>query len=471
MFTKILTLLLLVGLSSANVDMAPFQSGSTEYIFVSWIDGSGDARAAIYDGGTLISEIGFADRGMVTVGICEDEPDSLVLMLSAASLDFPDADTLYSMNALLNLLDQVPLTRISTEHGQCGLIRHPNPLFEGLVAGYQHTYFSSGSEFYWFMQDYAVESGHIVLNELLSLFSPYPLLCGAKEPFLNRMVGPVTCQGGRPMFASDRTKGGGMGYPPNTMLMTLVHNPEIDSLHLLSDTLASLPDTLPYDSSVLALGSCTDAAVLLWADGWGNVHFSDYNCSEPAPISTETYPWSFPAPITPCAMSCDPDDEGLLLVWRQSGDIRCRHYQDGWNEYDRIVRTAPGSVSEGNIAVCSAEEGYWVAWLNSTDRAYPELQFVFRDSVTSIGECEYIPVTHRLTVSPNPFSESLSIEIDGLTGPAFMRIYELSGRLIHSGTALHGSFTWMPTDLSPGTYLIAVDSDGFSGSRRVVLLD
>jgi len=469
MILKFITILLLVAICSANVDIAPFQSGSTECIIVSWIDGSGDARAAIYDGGILISEIGFADRAMVTVGICEDVPDSPVLMLSAASLDFPDADTLYSMNALLNVLDQVPLTRTTTEHGQCGLIRHPDPLFGGLVAGFQYTLFSSGSEFYWFMQDYTVESGHIDLSEPLDLFSPYPLLSGAKEPFLNRMLGPVTCQDGRAMFATDRTKGGGMGYPPNTMLMTLLHNPEIDSVHLLSDTLASLPDTLPYDSCILALGSCTDAAVLLWVDGWGDVHFSDYNCSEPAPISTETYPWPFPAPGTPCAMSCDPDDEGLLLVWRQSGDIRCRHYQDGWNEYDRIIKTSTGGISEGNIAVCGVEEGYWVAWLSST--GYPELQFVARDSVTSIGECEYMPVTHRLTVSPNPFRESLSIELEGITGPAFMRIYDLSGRLIHSTASLNCSFTWIPVDFPPGTYLIVVDSDGFSSSRRILLLD
>ena len=469
---RYLVLLMLVGVCAANVDMVPLHFIGNDYLYVSWIDGYGDAKVARYEGTTPVAEATFHHRVMASMAICFDDTDTPNLML-AAPLDFDNADTLYALHHLdLWVLDQVPFERISIEHGQYGLIRHHHPLYDGLLAGFQYSYVSSGSDFYWFMQDYSINSSQINLGTLLYEVSPYPLE-DAVEPFLNRMVGPVTCQDSRAIFATDRFKAGYWGYPGYTMLMTLSHNPPIDPVYLLCDTLTSTPDTLPCDPCVMAMGSCTDRGLFLWADEWGAVHFSSYNCSEPAPISTEPYSWAYPSNSNPCAMSCNPDDEGLLLVWYRNGEVRCRHFLNAWNDFDHIVRVGTGAVSEGNIAVCSVEDGYWIAWLEEgTDSEYPELEFVPRASVTSIGDSSAQPLECYLRVCPNPFSERLSISAEGLAGPATLRIFDLAGRLVHrSYSADDGTFSWNSVDMPSGTYIVTIGSDDFSASRRVVLVD
>ncbi len=463
---------MLVGVCAANVDMVPLHFMGNDYLYVSWIDGSGDARVARYEGITPVAEATFYDRTMASVAICLDDTDTPNLML-ITSMDTFCTDTLYSLWFIfLDVQDQVPFERISIEHGQYGLIRHHHPLYDGLIAGFQYSYVSSGSDFYWFMQDYSINSSQIDLGTLLYEVSPYPL-GDAVEPFLNRMVGPVTCQDSRAIFATDRFKAGYWGWPGNTMLMTLSHNPPIDPVYLLCDTLTSTPDTLPCDPCVMTMGSCTDRGLLLWADEWGAVHFSSYNCSEPAPVSTEPYSWAYPGNSNPCAMSCNPDDEGLLLAWYRNGEIRCRHFQADWNGFDHIVRNVTGAVYEGDIAVCSVEDGYWIAWLEEgTDAEYPELEFVPRDSVTSIGDSTTPPLECYLRICPNPFSERLGISVEGLAGSATLRIFDLAGRLVYrSSSADSGIFNWNSSDMPPGTYIVTVGSDDFSASRRVILVD
>ena len=470
---KCLMPILLVGICAANVDMAPLRFMENDYLYVSWIDYSGDARVARYEGTTPVAEATFYDRAMASVAICMDDTDTPNVMLITSLDDNFCTDTLYSLWFIfLDVQDQVPFERISPEHGQYGLIRHHHPLYDGLIASFQYTCLSSGTDLYWFMQDYSINSGQIDLGSLLYEDSPYPLE-DASEPFFNRMVGPVTCQDSRAIFATDMRKGGGGGYPAFTTLMTLSHNPPIDPVYLLCDTLTLTPDTLPCDPCVMAMGSCTDRGLLLWADEWGDVCFSSYNCSNPAPISTEVYSWNSPGNSNHCAMSCNPEDQGLLLVWHSSGEIRCRHFLNTWNGFDHIVRAGTGAVSEGNIAVCSVEDGYWIAWLeDGSDAEYPELEFVPRDLITTIDPSVSSPLECNLRLFPNPFSETLNILVEGLEGSANLRIYDLAGHVVHkSFFSGSNTFIWNSADRPSGTYIVTISSDGFTSSRRVVLID
>lgn len=470
---KYLVPILLVGVCAANVDMAPLHFMENDYLYVSWIDYFGDARVARYEGTTPVDEATFNDCSMASVAICLDDTDTPNVMLITSMEDNFCTDTLYSLWFIfLDVQDQVPFERISPEYGQYGLIRHHHPLYDGLIAGFQYTCLSSGTDFYWFMQDYSINSGQIDLGTLLYEETPYPPE-DASEYFPFRMVGPVACQDSRAIFATDKFTGGGWGYPGYTMLMTLSHNPPIDPVYLLCDTLTSTPDTLPCDPFIMAMGSCSDRGLLLWADEWGADHFSSYNCSEPAPVSTEAYSWAYPDNSNPCAMSCNPDDEGLLLAWYRNDEIRCRHFLNVWNGFDHIVRAGTGLVLEGNIAVCSVEDGYWIAWLEEgTDAEYPELEFVSRDSLTSIGDSSAPPLECYLRVFPNPFSERLSISVEGLAESATLRIFDLTGRQVYrSFSADNGTFSWDSADKPSGTYIVTISSDGFTSSRRVVLID
>ncbi len=468
---KYLVPILLFGICAANVDMAPLHFMGNDYLYVSWIDDSGDARVARYEETTPVAEATFHDHTAASVAICLDDTDTPNVML-IASLDTFCTDTLYSLNYIpLDVQDQVSFESFYTEYSQYGLIRHHHSLYNGLIAGFQYTCLSSGTDFYWFMQDYSINSGQIDLGSLLYEETPYPLE-DASEPFLNRMVGPVTCQGGRAIFATDKIIGGGWGYPAFTMLMTLSHNPPIDPVYLLCDTLTSTPDTLPCDPCVMAMGSCTDRGLLLWADEWGTVNFSAYNCSEPAPLSTEAYSWNSPANNNSCAMSCNPEDQGLLLVWHNSGEIRCRHFLNTWNDFDHIIRTGTGAVSEANIAVCSVEDGYWITWLEEGSDGYPELEFVPRDSITSIDPSVFSPLEYNLRVFPNPFSETLNILAEGYEGSASLRIYDITGHLVHrSLSSGSNTFSWNSAGRPSGTYIVTISSDDFTSSKRVVLID
>ncbi|MCK4506076.1 MAG: T9SS type A sorting domain-containing protein [Candidatus Aegiribacteria sp.] len=470
---KCLVPILLVGVCTANVDMAPLHFMGNDYLYVSWIDDSGDARVARYEETTPVAEATFHDRTMASVAICLDDTDTPNVMLITSMDDTFCTDTLYSLwFVLLDVQDQVFFEGMYTEHAQYGLIRHHHPLYDGLIAGYYYTCLSSGTDFYWFMQNYSINSGQIDPGTLLYEETPYPLE-DASEYFPFRMVGPVACQDSRAIFATDKFNGGGWGYPGYTLLMTLSHNPPIDPVYLLCDTLTSAPDTLPCDPCIMAMGSCSDRGLLLWVDEWGANHFSSYNCSEPAPVSTEAYSWAYPDNSNPCAMSCNPDDEGLLLAWYRNDEIRCRHFLNVWNDFDHIIRTSTGLVLEGDIAVCSVKDGYWIAWLeNGSDAEYPELEFVLRDSITSIDPSVSSPLEYNLRVFPNPFSETLSILVEGLEGSASLRIYDLAGHLVHRSFSFESStFSWNFADRPSGTYIVTVSSDDFTSSRRVVLIN
>lgn len=80
-----------------------------------------------------------------------------------------------------------------------------------------------------------------------------------------------------------------------------------------------------------------------------------------------------------------------------------------------------------------------------------------------------IPVKHELWSYPNPFNSALSIK----TSPnAEIAIYDMSGHLIGRVNANSiGNAVWRPSpDVSSGLYLISVDVDGRSISRRIAYI-
>ncbi len=88
------------------------------------------------------------------------------------------------------------------------------------------------------------------------------------------------------------------------------------------------------------------------------------------------------------------------------------------SKVDIIVPYAIGDYSglyQGNITVCSTQDGYWVGYV-TYDKANPVVLFVDRDDVTSIESQSgrVNPVSVR--AFPNPFHETLSIHLEGVQG-------------------------------------------------------
>ena len=462
----------------ADVEIVPCGNG-TDLFFVSWISAAGDACLARYEGSTISDQTVFSDRMMASVSVCDSEPDSYHVLFVISEDGWGD-DSLYSIHPIsLTVQDVVAIERLYHDMAQYKLLKYPDERWDGFLTGFYYGYCSSCVNIYWFTNEFDVDvDGSISMGTLLFEEETTPLVI-KDDTLINWLVGPVVCQNGWPVFATEMHYAGYQGWPGYTLLKSLVHNPPSDSLNLLSDVFYYASDTLPYDPCVMAFGSCSEKGLLLWADEWGDVLYSDFDCIDPVYLSTQIYKWDCSLKYSPCAMSGNPADDGLLLVWYNSCEIRCRHYHDGWNEFDRIVQTGLVGVIEGNIDVCSVEDGYWVAWLEG-GASEPELVFVPRDTVTGIGSQEESDIDNlSIVLSPNPCYNCLSISLNGISAEsrADLMIYNAAGRLIR--TIAHansnGPVLWDCCDsdgdyCGQGMYFIRLTTGEQMASGKVILL-
>jgi len=82
---------------------------------------------------------------------------------------------------------------------------------------------------------------------------------------------------------------------------------------------------------------------------------------------------------------------------------------------------------------------------------------------------EEVPQT-VLRVFPNPLKDFVTIALDGALGPATVRIYEMSGRLVLAQTFRGSSQLQVNLEqLAQGTYLLEVDVAGSAGYRQIVI--
>lgn len=221
-----------------------------------------------------------------------------------------------------------------------------------------------------------------------------------------------------------------------------------------------------YDFSISALGSSSSEAVGLWTDSAG-VRFYSVFVDSIAPSYTYVFPFPYPTPSEPAAMTRNPSDSGLLLAWYHGGEISVRHWESEWNDFDHIVASGQPSVSTGNIAVCSVDDGYWLAWL-SDGADQPVLEYVDRGLVTGIQvHDEDLPSAPFLLSSQNPFTESVNLTLKGYPLPEVIEVFDITGRLIRvlRNDSIGNTFLWNGRNASgqevpSGTYFIRAESTG-----------
>jgi hypothetical protein len=86
-----------------------------------------------------------------------------------------------------------------------------------------------------------------------------------------------------------------------------------------------------------------------------------------------------------------------------------------------------------------------------------------------------LPPAASVSAAENPFSGTVTIELSGFAGPAAVRVVDMAGRTVASGTA-SGTFVWDGVcrdgfNAPAGTYsVIADDGAGGSAATRVVKL-
>ena len=231
-----------------------------------------------------------------------------------------------------------------------------------------------------------------------------------------------------------------------------------------------------FDISISALGSSSSGGVGLWSDSSG-VQFYSVFVDSIAPASTDVYPFSHPTITESTAMTCNPSDNGILLAWYRDGEIRVRHWENEWNDFDHVVASGQASVSVSNIAVCSVDDGYWVAWLPE-GAELPVLAYVDRGTVTGIVSFEEpvgIPVI--LHPSQNPFRESVNLTVEGNPLPQRLDVFDITGRLIRvlENDSMSSTFLWdgrntSGQEMPPGTYFIQASTTGIRSTVQLVKL-
>ncbi len=316
------------------------------------------------------------------------------------------------------------------------------------------------------------DTGDITLRDTLSKYTGY----GGWGPDI---LGPVEVPGLEPLSMSCHAAWNPMYFEAwirSHLQKEEPGNTDTDG-EMCSFGIWGYNDDHSSDLYITALGSCGTEAVGIWADSSGIQYYSVFT-DDLIPDGTFEFPFSQPEPATPAAMSRNTSDDGMLLVWSIGGEIRVRHWLGEWNDFDHIVASGVDLVEGSNIAVCSVEDGYWVAWFSPDLKNEPELVFVDRVMVTGIASGEETEQL-RLALSPssNPFSGSLRVTIEGSPLPESLQIFDLTGRLVREldDGSESGTFVWngrnsQGEDVPAGAYFLRVYSSGFYAGITVLRL-
>lgn len=276
------------------------------------------------------------------------------------------------------------------------------------------------------------------------------------------MVGPVACPDGYPLVATSFGCNSIQEWLANH---SLVFDP--NSTELLCHTIGE--DWDPDLSGVMGLGSSSDTdAILIFADDTGDVNWSVFGAFSPVPESTDILPWDFPGLDDPMAFTSTFELPGMLMVWYRDNEIRCRHWNGEWNNYDYFVAYSLFAPDLEEIAVCADTDGYWIAWLPGT-ASEPEVVFVSFSDVTGVEESEYQPVDAILHISSltNPVCGNLSVEVSGISC-GIITVTDLCGRTVLEreivGEGIH-SLGELPVS---GIYFVRLQHSSGNVSCRVV---
>lgn len=453
--------------AGSGLSITPANDG-TDRMWLSWIDDDDTGAVARYSGATPENlRLFYCYPDGISSTLTRDGSGGLHLMVSMT-------EALVSLDPLggMTTNDSVFFDWFMPEYCGNGLLRRSVNPAEGLLGRFLVTYTSSQPEFYWLTREYTVsEDGGIAMGDSLKLYMYYLGNEADSPPWyddLTQMTFPVVTASGNPVMGTRRYSPGG-SFPPTPArwkISVQCHNKSASGVYLMEDEITS--STADSGTPILmASGSNASDALFLWSDSAHTVHFSLHDC-EYGIASTAPFTGLGPSYLSASSMSANPGDPGLLLVWYDSGSIMGRHYQNGWNDYAHVLAADIPFIEHGNLAVCSVEEGYWVAY-RIIQETYPVLFFVSREDVTGIAEQSTAVEQVSISTNPNPFSETLSITVSGIAGQFEASLYDYTGRMVRNSVS-DGFVLWNTSDLPTGCYLVRVVTQAGVHTSKAVLV-
>jgi hypothetical protein len=223
------------------------------------------------------------------------------------------------------------------------------------------------------------------------------------------------------------------------------------------------------DGQVRAIGSCSSAVLGFWTTNDNQeLYYSVLQPGSDIPDSSVAAPYGIPV-LAAIAMSANPEDDGILAVWQSGDELLCAHWEGEWNDYCHVVETGVSDLFNGDLAVCSVDSGYFVAWATPDE---PQIRFIPRDDVTSV-EPHDVTSSNRLEAEPNPVPSGTALTLtlpEGIVST--VEIYDLTGRLVvRMEPGDNGTVNIDTSRLSPGTYLACTVMGRNVLTRKIVVLD
>lgn len=409
-------------LTHANVDMAIGDAAQDELI-ISW-SLEDTVYAGKYAGGAFTQIVSETVFNGAAVAIATDDSEDKHILFAIYTADKMGVENdrvlSYSFNDFTYesayYLDQL-------EHERMGFLKSADGRWDALLAHSGITFCSSVTELVVVQYSFSISTGGVLTKMADGIWheSYYFNQCDYPTEYPAMMAGPVASPGGNSLVGTS------FGYNNWLLGHTLMYDPY--STDLLCHTLGE--DWVPSLSGVMGLGSSSDSdMILLFADESGEVNWSDFTTSSPIPESATLLPWDFPGINDPVAFTSTFEQPGMLMVWYRDGELRCRHWNGEWNNYDYFVANSAQPPDLEEIAVCSDTDGYWISWLPG-DASEPEVAFVNYDDVTHVEEEEYLSVEPAVRINPaaNPAGSSLSVEISGVTS-GLLTVTDICGRTV-----------------------------------------
>jgi hypothetical protein len=448
----------------SNVDLVGCASGN----FVVWDDGSGIVRLAEIEGSQDTLEFGL---NFPTLGyaVLDGEPR---LVLATCSYEQQVADSLFLINpSPLSVVssravasaDLCWLSEPGIVEGSINVARHQNETDAFYISADAYIPCSGDMECNVMSLRFQCDtSGEMYMTDTLGVS------IDSYAGSINAYSRPVCCATSTPaMFWSWHN-----GYmTPLLDVYAGIH--QMDGTPVPGDFEPMMYDCFYSDycdGEVRAAGSCATEAVGFWTQSDDTeLYYSVLRPGLACPDSLTPAPYGIPV-MAAIALSSSPDDYGLLLVWQDGDEILCGHWDGEWNGYCHVVETGVPDLYNGNLAVCSVDSGYFVAW---SAPEVPEIRFVPRDVVTYIeGEAQGSQVHGGILISPNPVASgmSINIRIDGpCTSP--LGLYDLNGRLVsRTEPDEMGNASLDTSGMPPGTYILRCPSEGGTVTCKMILL-
>lgn len=452
-------IILLPFLAQANVDMVMGNVAQDELI-ISW-SYDNNAFAGKYTGTEFTQVVTEAGMDAVAVTIATDNSDEKHILFvpyteygweSNKILSYSYNDFAYESTYYLQ----------EQEHERIGFVKAQDERWDAFLAHSCISFCSSVTQLNMWQYSYSISTDGTLTETAAGFWDKYYYFMSERDYSSEyiMMVGPVACTG------SNVLTGTSCVYMTSSSVNhTLMFDP--DSTDLLCHTLGE--GWNPELSGVMGLGCSLDTdMILLYSDNSGDVNWSAFGALSPVPESTEILPWDFPGLDDPMAFTSTFELPGMMMVWYKDGEIRCRHWNGEWNNYDYFVANSMFAPDLEEIAVCADTDGYWIAWLPGA-ASEPEVVFVSFGDVTGVEESEYQPIEPVSRINPviNPTCGNLSVEISGVSSGT-VTVIDLSGRTVLEreivGEGIH-SLGELPVS---GIYFVRLQHSSGDVSCRVV---